>query len=326
MLTWIAMLTCTHFFMNLRWYTLLPCQISGLLSYMFCAALGSPEGVLLVMNLALFAGITALASLAKRGLEHHERHSMLQLISERVRRFESDFKLEQARAAPLLIGALRRAGFIRLLCSCVQGQTGFTQMIFDVKNNCRDQLDSMMKLGEQEHWLVEARGSVTEMAKQLRFDPKELIGRGNYGVILAGDMLGMPVAVKLPLANASLSLPDLANELRFLRRVRHPHIVAFQGGAFRSLGNFPQEMLFLVEELVEGASLQALSQDKLNLETNQKHAVLLGICRALRYLHGLRPAIAHGDLKPTNVLITTRALDGHFAGGGGDQHVSPGAS
>ena len=32
-------------------------------------------------------------------------------------------------------------------------------------------------------------------------------------MILAGDLLGMPVAVKLPLANASLSLPDLANEL-----------------------------------------------------------------------------------------------------------------
>lgn len=32
-------------------------------------------------------------------------------------------------------------------------------------------------------------------------------------VILAGDLLGMSVAVKLPLANASLSLPDLANEL-----------------------------------------------------------------------------------------------------------------
>ena len=32
-------------------------------------------------------------------------------------------------------------------------------------------------------------------------------------VILKGDLIGMPVAVKLPLANASLSLPDLANEL-----------------------------------------------------------------------------------------------------------------
>ena len=31
-------------------------------------------------------------------------------------------------------------------------------------------------------------------------------------VILRGKLLGMPVAVKLPLANASLSLPDLANE------------------------------------------------------------------------------------------------------------------
>lgn len=37
----------------------------------------------LPMNLALFTGITVLASMAKRQLEHHERKSMLQLISER---------------------------------------------------------------------------------------------------------------------------------------------------------------------------------------------------------------------------------------------------
>ena len=35
---------------------------------------------------------------------------------------------------------------------------------------------------------------------------------GEIQVILHGKLLGMPVAVKLPLANASLSLPDLANE------------------------------------------------------------------------------------------------------------------
>jgi hypothetical protein len=37
-------------------------------------------------------------------------------------------------------------------------------------------------------------------------------GTGEIQVILHGKLLGMPVAVKLPLANASLSLPDLANE------------------------------------------------------------------------------------------------------------------
>eukprot|EP00439_Symbiodinium_sp_Y106_P076166 s485_g15.t1 len=142
----------------------------------------------------------------------------------------------------------------------------------------------------QEHWLIEAR--------QLSFNPKNLIGRGNYGVILAGDLLGMPVAVKLPLANASLSLPDLANELRFLRRVRHPHIVAFQGSTC--------EVLFLVEELVNGTSLQSLLPGSLELRPQEKHAVLLGILRALRYLHGLVPSVAHGDLKPSNVLVLER--------------------
>eukprot|EP00435_Cladocopium_sp_Y103_P008434 s3782_g2.t1 len=90
--------------------------------------------------------------------------------------------------------------------------------------------------------------------------------------------------------------------LRFLRRVRHPHIVAFQGACI-----LPEaEMLFLVEEVVKGTSLQDLLPKKLELSAKEKHNVLLGVCRALRYLHGLRPSIAHGDLKPTNVLVLHR--------------------
>lgn len=292
MLSWIALLTSSHFFMNIRWFMLLPCEIAGVLSYVFCAVLGSPEGIFNVpMNLALFSGITLLACTAKRQLERHERYSMLQLINERVRRFESDFKLEQAQSMSTSSPTSRLPADLQSVVTDQTGQTGFTQLIFDVKSNCRDQLRDMIKLGMQEHWLIEAN--------QLHFNPEKLIGRGNYGVILHGKLLGMPVAVKLPLANASLSLPDLANELRFLRRVRHPHIVAFQGACI-----LPEaEMLFLVEEVVKGTSLQDLLPKKLELSAKEKHNVLLGVCRALRYLHGLRPSIAHGDLKPTNVLV-----------------------
>lgn len=292
MLSWIALLTSSHFFMNIRWFMLLPCEIAGVLSYVFCAVLGSPEGIFNVpMNLALFSGITLLACTAKRQLERHERYSMLQLINERVRRFESDFKLEQAQSMSTSSPTSRLPADLQSVVTDQTGQTGFTQLILDVKSNCRDQLRDMIKLGMQEHWLIEAN--------QLHFNPEKLIGRGNYGVILHGKLLGMPVAVKLPLANASLSLPDLANELRFLRRVRHPHIVAFQGACI-----LPEaEMLFLVEEVVKGTSLQDLLPKKLELSAKEKHNVLLGVCRALRYLHGLRPSIAHGDLKPTNVLV-----------------------
>lgn len=290
MLSWIALLTSSHFFMNIRWFMLLPCEIAGVLSYVFCAVIGSPEGIFNVpMNLALFSGITLLACTAKRQLERHERYSMLQLINERVRRFESDFKLEQAQSMSTSSPTSRLPADLQSVDQT--GQTGFTQLILDVKSNCRDQLRDMIKLGMQEHWLIEAN--------QLHFNPEKLIGRGNYGVILHGKLLGMPVAVKLPLANASLSLPDLANELRFLRRVRHPHIVAFQGACI-----LPEaEMLFLVEEVVKGTSLQDLLPKKLELSAKEKHNVLLGVCRALRYLHGLRPSIAHRDLKPTNVLV-----------------------
>ncbi|CAE7676226.1 unnamed protein product [Symbiodinium sp. CCMP2456] len=297
MLSWISLLTAAHFFLNVRWFMLIPTQLAGVLTYVVCAVLGSPEGVFNVpMNLALFGGVTALASLAKRQLENHERQQRLQLISERVARFESDFKLEQAQSS-MSSGRSspnRRAADLQSMVTDTTGQTGFTQFVFDMKTDCREQLEHMVALGYQEHWLIEAR--------QLSFNPKNLIGRGNYGVILAGDLLGMPVAVKLPLANASLSLPDLANELRFLRRVRHPHIVAFQGACILPHA----EVLFLVEELVNGTSLQSLLPGSLELNPLEKHAVLLGILRALRYLHGLVPSVAHGDLKPSNVLVLER--------------------
>ncbi|CAE7327900.1 unnamed protein product [Symbiodinium natans] len=297
MLSWISLLTAAHFFLNVRWFMLIPSQLAGVLAYGVCAILGSPEGAFNVpMNLALFCGVTALASMAKRQLENNERLLRVQLISERVARFESDFKLEQAQSS-ISSGRSspnRRSSDLQSVVAWRNGQTGFTQFIFDMKTDCKEQLEHMVTLGHQEHWLIEA--------SQLSFNPKNLIGRGNYGVILAGDLLGMPVAVKLPLANASLSLPDLANELRFLRRARHPHIVAFQGACI-----LPQaEILFLVEELVNGTSLQALLSGSLQLNTMEKHGVLLGILRALRYLHGLVPSVAHGDLKPSNVLVLDR--------------------
>mmetsp|Transcript_26954 Transcript_26954/g.62675 ORF Transcript_26954/g.62675 Transcript_26954/m.62675 type:complete len:637 (-) Transcript_26954:366-2276(-) len=301
-LSWISIMIASHFFLNVRWFMLVPSQLAGVIVYVICAVLGSPEGIFNVpMNLALFSAVTVLASLAKRQLEHHERHQRLQLISERVARFESDFKLEQAQSMSSGVKSpvgrsspMSRAFDLASQVTDQTGQTGFTQFIFDMKTDTKEQLDAMVILGQQEHWLIEAR--------QLSFNPKSLIGRGNYGVILKGDLLGMPVAVKLPLASASLSLPDLANELRFLRRVRHPHIVAFQGACI-----LPEaEVLFLVEELVEGTSLQALLPGSLVLDSSERHGVLLGVCRALQYLHGLRPSIAHGDLKPTNVLVLSR--------------------
>merc|ERR1711972_986897 len=38
-----------------------------------------------------------------------------------------------------------------------------------------------------------------------------------------------------------------------------------------------------------------------------KLGLMTGICQGLRYLHERRPQVVHGDLKPSNVMVTTDA-------------------
>merc|ERR1711920_249000 len=44
------------------------------------------------------------------------------------------------------------------------------------------------------------------------------------------------------------------------------------------------------------------------IDTQQRLDMLIGVCSALTYLHKQVPAIAHGDLKPANILLESKTL------------------
>ncbi|CAE8634049.1 unnamed protein product [Polarella glacialis] len=111
-------------------------------------------------------------------------------------------------------------------------------------------LRQICELGCMEHWLLDW----DDMAI-----PEERIylGRGGFGVVLLAELHGCQVAVKLPKvldgAVPARALPTFANELRMLRRLRHPNIVLFYGAAIEpDLG-----VLALVSEFVDGTTLQS---------------------------------------------------------------------
>lgn len=170
-----------------------------------------------------------------------------------------------------------------------------------------ESLEQISKLGRKEHWLL--------MADQLEHSsPKKVLGSGTYGIVEEYLFHGTPVAVKSPRikAHASETHPstrstshasvvcNLLNELRVLRRVRHPNIVLYHGAfMFKDCG-FP--LIALVFELIVGSSL-----DKY-LATNRvpivaRHKIMLDVCCALRYLHSHDPLVCHGDIKDSNILI-----------------------
>jgi len=172
------------------------------------------------------------------------------------------------------------------------------RLFCDVPRNWRQIAD----LGKREKWLIDE--------KDLRMKDQGIMGTGAFGIVMAAQLHGTPVALKVPKQESSRpdlkGISQIGNELHILRHVRHPNIVMFHGACV----DFVCGELVLVLELVQGLQLDRYilsldSPDEAPGSTSliERYAVLLGVCRALRYLHVQQPRIVHGDLKAVNIMV-----------------------
>ena len=133
----------------------------------------------------------------------------------------------------------------------------------------------------------------------------EKLGEGVFGVVLCGKFHGSPVAIKVVKMHREGSLAALGEELRIHRRLRHPNIVLFHGACVDEV----TRDVALVLEYCEGVSMERFVASLTPGESDDARSQsLIGVCRALRYLHSRCPPIVHGHLKHSNVMIETRAL------------------
>eukprot|EP00930_Biecheleria_cincta_P009447 TRINITY_DN11118_c1_g1_i7.p1 TRINITY_DN11118_c1_g1~~TRINITY_DN11118_c1_g1_i7.p1 ORF type:complete len:779 (-),score=103.48 TRINITY_DN11118_c1_g1_i7:226-2514(-) len=163
----------------------------------------------------------------------------------------------------------------------------------EVDDVAEARLSEMAMVGLAEHWLLSS--------KQVKIDFSKELGSGGYGAVYTADFLGTKAAAKIPkdLDGTSMlsCLPSFTNELRVLRRVRHPNIALFFGTVI-----LPEKcLLMLVTELIFGSTLLQFVGRCHDFSVRWKLA--LGVCQALRYMHGLTPMIIHGDLKGSNVMV-----------------------
>lgn len=138
--------------------------------------------------------------------------------------------------------------------------------------------------------------------------PNDILGAGGFGIVCAGSLRGTPVVVKLlrqpPTGDTSLSvLSAICNEIRILRQIRHPNVVVFYGAILNETSGEPA----LVLERLLGPTLHDFLRRHTDLSAQHRYTICLGVCRALCFLHGHKPCVVHGDLKPGNTMITLSA-------------------
>ena len=134
-----------------------------------------------------------------------------------------------------------------------------------------------------------------------RYRIEKLLGRGPSGTVYASrDLMNGEgiVAVKVihlkDCGERQVSL--LRQQLSVLSRLRHPNLARVLD--YGTLGERGEP--FLVEEYVDGKNLLEATHDWGSREIVN---LLVGLCRAVRYLHGRD--LLHSNLKPGNVMLSS---------------------
>lgn len=295
-----VIISATHLGLPARWFVMLPMEAAGIMLYAsLIYVIGSPEPIIHAsMNLALLTGVICAFAMGKRVDEIRERRAFLQLAEERSKRCEVEFELWQTKDEQKHPDAPSET-----LESTVPTAAPSDQIFLRVEGDTSGveaQLARVAAYCDSEHWRIQR--------EELTMLKSDLLGQGGFGVVARGVFCGMMVAVKLPKPlkdDDDVHVEGLCNELRVLRYLRHPNIVTTHGAIIEPENG----QLALVMELVKGTVLtdflRRKAENKHPSPTNllERYQVMLGVCRALFYMHTRSPHIVHGDLKASNVMV-----------------------
>lgn len=304
LLTTDIVVTAIHLVLPIRNHILHIVQVNSVLTYWIPSILFSlpfyEEGLLGWYGLEIFC-VVLMASLGKRHLEKQERLHYLTVIKERTLRFQSEFELGKLRRLDPYSADFahqeRRPASVSGASSVAE--TSMSDMVFVQPGSDDEMVEALTEIGSQEQWLVDKKELVSiENGK---------LGEGAFGVVMKALYHGALVAIKspkeLPEQVKKDDLPELCNELRIMRRLRHPNIVFMYGATLDTFSRQEGVKLSLVMELVDGQPLDSFLDSDVLPSEQVRLGLLFHVASALRYLHTRKPPVIHGDLKDSNVFV-----------------------
>lgn len=142
----------------------------------------------------------------------------------------------------------------------------------------------------------------------IRKDPKDIIGKGNFGVVvkaedkITGQIRAVKIINKARIVEEQIDLETVANEFNVLMTLDHPNIVRLYEVYT------DQKYIYFVMEYLRGMTLfQLLSGKSYSLSENAIRDIFFQLTKGMQYLH--KNGIAHRDLKPENVMFVSPKMD-----------------
>jgi serine/threonine protein kinase/tetratricopeptide (TPR) repeat protein len=134
-----------------------------------------------------------------------------------------------------------------------------------------------------------------------QYELVRLLGRGGMGetwLATQKSESSRPVALKIATGNHPVTARLLEREYNALKGLVHPHLPCVYDYGYVKDG---ETQAYLAMEYLKGEELSAQALAKPQEDVGE---VLVQLCRALAFLH--THGIIHGDLKPQNIVVTSR--------------------
>lgn len=145
--------------------------------------------------------------------------------------------------------------------------------------------------------------------------PTNIIGKGAFGIVYKGTLTdGTVVAVKKIIESDFQGNDEFKNEVDIISNLKHRNLVPLRGCCVTDEAQIDVEgenQRYLVYDFMSNGNLNdhlfPVIKDgskKQPLRWPQRRSIILDIVQGISYLHyGVKPAIYHRDIKPTNILL-----------------------
>ncbi|XP_031113735.1 putative receptor-like protein kinase At4g00960 isoform X3 [Ipomoea triloba] len=140
------------------------------------------------------------------------------------------------------------------------------------------------------------------LAATVNFSDSNKLGKGGFGPVYKGKFQGgQEIAVKRMGSHSNQGMEEFKNEVLLIAKLQHRNLVKLLGYCMQA------KEKILIYEYMPNKSLDTFIFDRTRcmlLNWNKRVDIILGIIRALVYLHhDSRLRIIHRDLKTNNILL-----------------------